>query len=200
MVTLSIVASLYLAAAPSFSEWTQNTRIRTAADSIQNGLALARSEAVHRNTATQFVSCGGAFGEPSWDVLAASATATTNVCNGSTATAGWERVQMRPPQGGQNAVVATTQTTIGFNGLARQASTTDLASATATPSPPVAVDVNVSSPLNGASCKCPAGTCNYPADITYASTGKLRCLRISVSPGGQVRMCDPALSSGPQKC
>jgi type IV fimbrial biogenesis protein FimT len=81
MVAVTIVVILLAAAMPSFSEWIQNSKIRTAAESIQNGISLARSEAVHRNTVAQFVSCGGASGDPSWDVIVASAVASTKVCN-----------------------------------------------------------------------------------------------------------------------
>jgi type IV fimbrial biogenesis protein FimT len=198
LIAVAIVAILFAAAAPDFSSWMQNTKIRNAAEAMQNGLNLAKSEAVHRNAVAQFVSCGGS----SWDVIASSSVANTNVCASGTATTGWSRVQARPAQNGSdNAVVNTAQSTIGFNGMGRQTSTTDIASATATPAPPVAVDFNVSTSLAGAACFCPAGTCGYPSGITYSSTGKLRCLRVSVSSGGQVRMCDPALpASTPQGC
>ncbi len=39
---------------PSFKVWIQNTKIRTAAESISYGLSLARSEAIHRNVAVRF--------------------------------------------------------------------------------------------------------------------------------------------------
>src|SRR5690349_20414790 len=51
-------------ALPSYTAWMQNTKIRNAAESVQNGLQLARSEAVSRNTSVQF-----AFGTDSaWTV------------------------------------------------------------------------------------------------------------------------------------
>ncbi len=201
LIVLAIVFGLLAAAAPDFSVWVQNSKIRTAAESIQNGLTVARTEAVHRNTTAQFVSCGGATGNPSWDVIVASAAVNTNVCNGGTVAAGWERVQIKIAQGGANAPLANTpQTAIAFNGLGRQVSTTDPVSGEVTPSPPVAVGFDINNSVNGAKCYCPAGTCNYPPEVTFAAAGKLRCLRVSVSPGGQVRMCDPALNSGPQKC
>ena len=198
MIAVVIVAILFAAAAPDFSSWIQNTRIRTAAEAMQNGLYLAKNEAVHRNTTTQFVSCGGS----SWDVIVASSAASTNVCDSGTASAGWARVQNRSGQNGSgNALVDTAQSTIAFNGLGRQVGTTDLVNATATPNPPVTVSVNVGATLAGASCYCPSGDCGYPSAISYASTGKLRCLRISVSSGGLVRMCDPALPGNtPQGC
>lgn len=199
MIAVAIMAIMFAAAAPSFSDWIQNTKIRNAAEAIQNGLSLAKSEAVHRNTVTQFVSCGGS----SWDVIAANSTATSaNVCATTASPTGWERVQTRSSQeGSNNALVDTAQPTIGFNGMGRQTSTSDFANAVTTANPPVAVDINVSATLAGAACFCPARTCGYPVAITYANTGTLRCLRIKVASGGQIRMCDPALPTGtPQGC
>lgn len=197
-IALAIMGILFAASAPSFSDWIQNTRIRTAAESIQNGLALAKSEAVHRNTTAQFVSCGSG----TWDVVVASATANTVVCNTGAASAGWERVQISASQSERsNALVDATQTTIGFNGMGRQISTTDLVNAAATPNPPVAIDINVGATQAGEACTCPAGNCGYPAGVPFSSTGNLRCLRITVSAGGLMRMCDPVLAAGtPQGC
>ena len=203
MVALIIVVILFAVAAPSFSDWIQNTKIRTAAESVLNGLAIAKTEAVHRNAVTQFVSCGAS----SWDVLAtsAAAVASTVVC-AAPAVAGtskWENVQNNSVQiqpGSPHAQVDASQVTIGFNGLGRQAKADDLINGGATPNPPVTVNIDVSSTLAGAACVCPMGTCGYTT-VTPSSTGKLRCLRITVTPGGQVRMCDPALAVGsPQGC
>lgn len=190
MVAIVIIGILFAAAAPDFSVWIQNTKIRSATDTLQNGLTLAKTEAVHRNTITQFVSCGGS----NWDVIAASSTANTSVCN-TAATAGWERVQQSPQNGANTVFVNAGQATIGFNGLGRQVSTTDPLSGAATPNPPVAVDININATL--------AGATSYAGSTAECAVnaGKLRCLRISVSPGGQVRMCDPALAAGgPQGC
>lgn len=192
LVALAIVIILYAAAAPNFSEWIQNTKIRTAAESIQNGLSLARSEAVHRNVTTQFVTCGGS----SWDVIATSAVVASSVVCATPAGAGWASIQRRPGYTSSTTdLVNTTQSTIGFNGLGRQISITNPANGVTTPSPPVAVNIDVSTSVAGTSCYCPVGTCGYPGPIPNASTGKLRCLRISISSGGQVRMCDPALQA-----
>lgn len=196
VVAMAILVILFAAAAPSFSEWIQNSRIRKAADSIQNGLALARSAAVHRNATAQFIVCDDNDG--TWDLVVASATASTIVCGTTDAAPGWQRVQQSGPS--QGTEVDASQSSIGFNSMGRQSVTTDLVNGGTTASPPVAVDINVTSSANG-QCFCPAGNCGYPAGIGYANTGKLRCLRISVSSGGQVRMCDPALAPGsPQGC
>jgi len=53
-VTLAIVAILYAQAAPSFTAWVHNAQIRTAAESMQSGLQLARAEAMRRNRSVLF--------------------------------------------------------------------------------------------------------------------------------------------------
>lgn len=50
MIAIAIFALLVLAALPEVRIWVQNTQIRTAAEGILNGMQLARTEAVRRNT------------------------------------------------------------------------------------------------------------------------------------------------------
>ncbi len=50
MIGIVIFALALAMGAPSYSIWIQNTQIRNAAESIQNGLQRARSEAVKGNT------------------------------------------------------------------------------------------------------------------------------------------------------
>ena len=54
LVTLSIVAILAAVAMPSFRTFILNIQIRTATEAINNGLQLARGEAVRRNTKVAF--------------------------------------------------------------------------------------------------------------------------------------------------
>ncbi len=53
-IALAIFGVLIALGAPSYRSWLQNAQIRTAADSIQNGLQLARIEALRRNTRVRF--------------------------------------------------------------------------------------------------------------------------------------------------
>lgn len=55
MIGIAIMAIVVSLAIPSYQVWIQNTRVRTAAESIQNGLQVARAEAVQRNTRVQLV-------------------------------------------------------------------------------------------------------------------------------------------------
>lgn len=54
MIVITIFGILASLAIPSFRVWTQNNQIRAATESIQNGILLARAEAVKRNSPVQF--------------------------------------------------------------------------------------------------------------------------------------------------
>lgn len=201
MIAVAILAILLAATAPDFSIWIQNSRIRSSAETIQSGLALAKTEAVHQNLTTQFVTCGGA----TWEVLAASSVfASGTVCAG-VLSPGWASVRTSGQVQSNNITIQSSQSTIGFNGLGRQVSTVDyVGGGGVTPTPPAAVSIDVGTAAAGKACTCPAtnpANCGYPVQINNSATGKLRCLRLQVSSGGLVRMCDPALPAGtPQGC
>lgn len=61
MIGIVILAIAMAVAMPNYSQWIQNTHIRNAAESIQNGMQRARAEAVSRNTDVSFVLGSGAF-------------------------------------------------------------------------------------------------------------------------------------------
>lgn len=54
IVVIAIFAILAALGVSSYTAMIQNTRIRTAAESIQNGIQLARAEAVKRNAMVKF--------------------------------------------------------------------------------------------------------------------------------------------------
>jgi len=68
MVAITILAILITLALPMAGSWIKNSQIRTAAESLQDGLSKARNEAVRRNAAVEFVLGAGS----SWTVLVAS--------------------------------------------------------------------------------------------------------------------------------
>lgn len=55
MVTLALLVTLGSLAAPAFQAAIGNAQIRTVAESIRNGLQLARIEAIKRNSRVRFV-------------------------------------------------------------------------------------------------------------------------------------------------
>lgn len=55
MLALGISAILVAIAVPSMRSFIENSRIRATSESVQNGLSLARNEAVRRNERIEFV-------------------------------------------------------------------------------------------------------------------------------------------------
>lgn len=195
LVGLAIVAVLATAAAPSLSAWVNNAQIRTTADAIQNGLQLARGEAVRLNTLMRFQltsstdnTCALSAINSNWvvsqfDPSAACGTAPAN----SGAIGNPLIVQVRPSSDGSGSSVDTAgQSAIGFNGLGRQISVTNI-DGTTTPNPPVTVTIRITNPSGG--------TC-------IAAGGTMKCLNVVISIAGQIRMCDPSLSQtvNPKGC
>jgi type IV fimbrial biogenesis protein FimT len=55
MITIAVLGMLLMVGLPAFTDWLQNLKVRSAAESVQNGLQLARSTAIARNTNVSFV-------------------------------------------------------------------------------------------------------------------------------------------------
>lgn len=54
IIAIAIVGLVSAIAMPGYATWIKNSRVRTAAESIQNGLQIARAEAVKRNASIRF--------------------------------------------------------------------------------------------------------------------------------------------------
>lgn len=175
MIGLTIFGLLLLFGAPSFSAWIQSSQIRNSAESIQNGLILARAEAVRRNRTVNFqlvdsltASCAISASAGNWVVSSSNPAGLCDLAPSDTSSPG--TIQKRSTnEGSPNAVVAADQGTIAFNGLGRA---TNLAASPA--------NINITNPSGG--------TC-------ASAGGRMRCLRVDVTTAGQVRMCDPALAA-----
>jgi len=179
MVTLTVLGMLLMVGLPSLATWLQNTQIRTAAEGVQAGLQLARAEALRRNASVRFqlvdslaAGCVLSANGTSWVVSLAD---TTGACGTAASEAvAPQIIQKRSgAEGSPNAAVsATGGASVVFSGLGRVTGAGAIA------------QIDISNPAGGA-CKTPAG--NEP----------MRCLRIQVASGGQVRMCDPAVTAAP---
>jgi type IV fimbrial biogenesis protein FimT len=55
LIGIAILGILIAVGLPGYGTWIQNTQIRTAAESVLNGMQLARNEAVRRNANVQLV-------------------------------------------------------------------------------------------------------------------------------------------------
>jgi type IV fimbrial biogenesis protein FimT len=181
MIGITIFSILILVGLPSFTQWMQSSQIRTMTETMLAGVQLARAEAVRRNSLVRFqmvstmdATCALSTSGTNWIVSLDDPTGLCDVANSETTTP--RILQSRASgEGTLNAAVAGSQTTLVFNGLGR-----------VTPVPSANVTFDITNPTGG--------TC-------ASASGKMRCLRVVVSPGGQVRMCDPAVAStDPQGC
>ena len=191
---------LFIMGVPSFKSWIQNTQIRTATEAIQNGLELARAEAVRRNTQVRFQltssvdnSCALTTASGNWVV---SLDDPSGLCGNAKLNEAFpiddaannpapRILQIR--QGGEgsaNAVVASQEVgggahiydgSITFNGIGRVST----ASVTAGDN----VQIDITNPVIGGNC--------------VSAGGPMRCLRIAISSGGLIRSCNPLWSSIP---
>jgi type IV fimbrial biogenesis protein FimT len=174
MVTLTVLAVLVALGAPGFMEWMQSQRLRAAAEAITNGLQVARGEAIRRNLP---VTVGLEPPSTGWTVC----DATITPCDSTTVAPNFIQNKSGQEASG-SASIATTPAgaiLVTFSALGSVIDNFD-------GSPKVArVDVS------------------YPPAVCSADGGTMRCLRVVVTPGGTIRMCDPTpavVAPDPRAC
>ena len=170
MVSLTVLAILISLGAPSFGEWLQNQQIRAATEAIVNGMQVARGEAIKRNLPVRMVLDPPTSG---WTVCEASVVTCNSTILADPVTA-VNAIQSRSAQEGTtNAIVTPTSADL----LAATAVTfSPLGSVIANPdASPILARVDVGNSH---------GAC-------LAASGPMRCLRVVVTGGGSIRMCDP---------
>lgn len=187
LIGLVIMGMLFAYGIPSFKDWMQNSQIRSGAEAIQNGLQLARSEAIRRNKQVQLI--GNVNGNASWTVSCVVPVGIDQDADGKIDCPGTGTVPnyiqaYSNAEGAKNASVAGVNMpmvaglpTIVFNGLGR-----------VIPVPAANIRIDITNPLGG---DC------------IAAGGGMRCLSVIVTTGGQVRMCDSAVAfsaATPQGC
>jgi type IV fimbrial biogenesis protein FimT len=183
VIALTITGILLATGIPSFVQWTRNAQIRTAAESFQNGLQLARATAVQRNRSVQFQ-----ITDTLTSTCALSTSGTNWVVSLNAAPGKCDVAPANPPafpaspdasdpyivqahaaaESSANTVVTAGQSQLIFTGLGRV-------------TPAVAINITSNS-----------GTCS----------ASLRCLRVVVSTNGQIRICEPAVTAtgDPRTC
>ena len=167
MIAITIVSVLLVIGFPEAVNWIQNTKIRSSAESISNGLQLARAEAVRRNTSVRFQlvdsltsSCATTATGSNWVVSLADPSGACDVAPSDTVAP--QIVQKKSSaEGSTNVVITAGSPNVVFNGLGR----VTLGANT----------IQVTNPTGGA----------------CFAAGPMRCLNVVVQPGGQIRMCDP---------
>lgn len=186
VIGIAIVAILLFMGVPSFNLWIQNTQNRTAAESILNGLQLARMEAVRRNVAVRF-DFTDTDGKMSWNV---GCVYVTDDCPAT--------IQSRSAsEGTLNARVGVSSAAIPLPTPTGHFSTA-IAAGAGLDDGDAGVSFNGVGRVPGANI----GTDITRVDVTHATMTQARRYVVTINPGGQIRMCDPALvfSKNPQGC
>lgn len=185
MVAMVVLAILLALAARSYGVWIINSQIRTAAETLAEGLSVARNEAIKRNRQVTFrlvtdlsVSCAASESGTSW---VASVDDPTNKCatNISETLAPYIFAKKSAAEGTARVTIAGKDTsdkgahTIAFSAVGRV----------------------LPSDSNQPMAKIDIDSSTIPFDQT-------RELRITVSTGGMIRMCDPSIttSGDTRKC
>ncbi|MDQ9171657.1 prepilin-type N-terminal cleavage/methylation domain-containing protein [Oxalobacteraceae bacterium R-40] len=183
LIGMAIVSAVLALGVPSFSRMIQNAQVRSAGESIVNGLHTARNEALRRNASIRF-NLTDTTGRVAWTVTC---VVTTTDCP-ATAIQSYSS-----NEGGSNARIGISKATT----IPSSAYATAIASGTGLSSGAGVTFNNLGSvpPAN-------AGSDITRIDITNAADADARRLVIVLGTGGSVRMCDPLhdLSTNPQGC
>lgn len=189
MIGLAVFGILVMIGLPSLSAWISNTQIRNSAEGMFAGLQLARAEALRRNAVVRFQlvnkldsTCVLAAIGTSWVISLDDPAGKCDKQPSEDPLAGPRIIQKRDAiEGSPNVTVAAKTSAaaaaslVSFNGLGRVTGTNPIA------------QIDVENPGGGA-CKTAAGP--------------MRCLRLTISTGGEARMCDPAFDivGDPRHC
>ena len=186
MVTLSIVVVALLIGMPQVGVISANNRVRTLAESCVAGLQQARTEAIQRGRAVTFQQGSGL--DPTQTPFAL--TATSDATGGDWAVVDSQGAALirasSGAEGSAGAAVSVSSSTASlFRGQIRFDSFGQALGASADGSfAALASTVLLTFAPSSSTVDCTA-----PA-------GGYRCQRITVSPFGQIRLCDPAAVTG----
>jgi type IV fimbrial biogenesis protein FimT len=180
LVTLSVLGVLLALGAPSLAEFLQNQQIRAATEAIVNGMQVARGEAIRRNLAVQLVLEPPTSG---WTIC----EATVEPCDSTTS------LTADPP-----LVIQSRSPDEGTSGTNIAQTPNDTVAVTFSPLGSVLpTNFNASPPITRVDVIKPL------PNLCIADGGSMRCLRVVVTGGGSIRMCDPTpgiVAPDPRAC
>lgn len=183
-VALTVLGLLLMAVLPSVGVWMRNTQIRNTASSMMAGLHVARNEAIRRNAAIRFTV-----------VRLTDSAVMDNSCNPSDAGVSWV-VSVRDPStncdypptniatdAGDPMIVESNAGGVGGRNVVVESKLADGSAGANT------VTFNGFGRVEDAA---PIGFINVRNET---AGNDYRSLRIEISPGGSVRMCDLAVTA-----
>lgn len=169
MVTITVMALLLGLAMPAFTTWVRNTQVRTVSDALQNGLRLAQAEAIRRHRQVVFYRTDASTCTAATTAAAGGAfwvVRTVPLVAGDPA----EAVQCGHLGDVAEGVSIAGATALCFNSGGRQVANADPG-------------------IGGAACTLAA---NGISSFDVSTSNADRPLRVLVTLGGSVRLCDPA--------
>jgi type IV fimbrial biogenesis protein FimT len=191
-IAITLAAVLMAVAAPSFITGNQNRQIRNAASAVQNGLTIARAEALRRNRNVKFT-----LVSPQGSWLVGCETPDATIVNGEVSCPDVLRTR-NASDGSDQAHVDPAE----FLSTGASAGTTAFSGSgnlIFTPMGRVSTSGLAATLGNGNTAvyavSRPGGTC-------AGAGGDMRCLDIRVTASGQIRSCDPAVTAAgdPRAC
>lgn len=180
MITITLLAVLLGLAVPFFGAMIRNARVRSVSEALQNGVRTAQAEAVRRNRQTVFSLTNDEPGPASAAAANGTNWAIHTVPPVSNAAEPVEFIQGGALSDFAAGVQVTGPVSICFNSAGR-------------------LVANAAPGVAGASCTVTGAAPQFDVNLT----GSDRPLSIFVSLGGQVRMCDPAITltaTSPEGC
>ena len=178
LVAITIAGVLLVLGAPALGTYLQNAKVVSATEALHAGIQQARAEAIRRNAAAQFIMTDSS-------VAASAATSAVPSPTGQS----W--VVLAPNVNGGTDFVASksAQEGGGTAGSAAAVEVDSIASGAA---------FTGSVTFNGLGGTSDNNTYSFNVKnpvVACVPAGPIRCRRVVVSPGGQIRVCDPAVST-----
>ena len=170
LTALAIISIMALLAMPSFQGWIANSKVRSVAETVQNGLRSAQNEALKRSHQTAFVLTNA--------TPAANATAAANGTN-------WY-AQVLPMYTGETVAAPVMSSSGSFGKIVQGVTVTGPAQICFNSMGRLVT--NTTATFAGVTTGCVAPTSMTTYDLT--TTNAVHPLEVQAMPNGQIRICD----------
>lgn len=184
-IVMVISAVMLAYAMPEMRDWMQNLKVRNAAESVKNGLELARMEALRRNSRVGF-----------W-LVSDSGSVPSNTCANASTSPAWV-VAVDDPAGACGAAPSISDAPR----LVQRSTALERASGLTVSALDAGGGAADRVVFNGlGQVQAIAGTASIQTVDVAGASGATRRLRVVVESGGAIRMCDrDVASSDPRAC
>lgn len=188
MVVVAILAVLAMVAGPGLGTWMDNVRIRGTSDALQQGLQTARTEAIRRNQNVTF-----------WLVSHNDSNQLDNTCELDNTSGSWVVSVDDPAKLCATAPSTTSAPRVVASRSLADSGASVIIEALQDDGATAATSITFNAFGRVANTSTAISEINITGPQTDAS---YKDLRVQVSPAGQVRLCEPGISTtgDPRKC